>query len=1579
MQRTQDLDHVESPPNPSDERKGSILVIVIALLGMLLLLGIAFYSFAAQEHVSASYFAEAMKVSSGPPVDVLFDYGLDQLIVGPSNTQPQSVLYGRRHSLMGNLLGVNDIATGKFDSIPHNGVGAHLIMSGGLPVIDNDLDGAADVGGGTFGFLLGQKQLDFNTSAAANGGTAVDTNSWSSLMPDVDYTYPDINNPFLAHVVKGADDVNAIPRNIIIPSFHRPQYMRDATGTVKYTAAPGTNWWEDPALKARTFRPHPEHVIEGTTTPRFIRHSTANPSSVYGSDTIVSNVLGSEIEPFPFKVGNGEMGVWTDTTPTDATHAPYEFDTDNDNDGIKEGVWLDIDFPAQTLIDGRRYVPLFSFTVQDANGLINLNTAGNLNLADNTYLDASTSNMQNQPISTSNLGVSRSEVNPMWGLWGWSTGTLTAAQKKEYRFFLPGSNPTALDGSMTRTAIANMEMIHLKNGQKRDNGVGGDEYNIGEWGELSTLQAGGFASPGRAAFDDDGDENTGLLNSDPLLQIASSNFPRVGHPLDLRGMGLMTSTTLADGSTAANGLVRHLVNGPSGNPTQFVPNLHPSYRDYLDGSQLEVYQPTLFTGSAQTLTDDADETVVDPLLADSTGALGASIDADAVYGADEMLGLHLTNTEYTSVAGTSRLRNLAPINFADDELRKQFTTMSFDEAVYGAPLSLKRVWEWPFIATIPGYRPEVGVAHMYRFRLGLNGLIVGNTPIDANNQRRPIYRALTPHPETGLGNTPITTPSGGIVEPPVISNANDREFYARYDRQRLAHDIYVLLYMGGGGLDVCVNNQAFMAISEVAGTTIYTDAQLREMAQFAVNLVDSMDRDNIITRFEYDRDMSVGGGGWSLDDNPYTTTDGGTDRAEVYGVEAQQLTLSEFQAIRTKILMADSNLTQWDDQNERIFSLIELRNSSPAAVDLGSQSWQIQIKTDPAGSTANLERRLVLKSGTVTAGSTFLIAGYSADDLPHPTDPTNSRAPSQFMANFDGGATDWSSSQYRIAPLHSTIDLDLVPSNKTDTDLSTVTTHELHEKPASSTSQGDGIRTNTIGDFISPTLIDPSNPNVTVILRRRMNPYRTQPTSLGVTPTGMEITDHDAQAADNPWIEVDRVRITATNDLVNLPQFATPETPTFADVQTALTTLNGSSEHKEPFDPQRVDGKITTDTVISLESRAPYAKNSFGGINEATKDISVSGSDSFTLWQPHFDREFSSIIDLFSIPLYGPENVTRFLKPSFDMTQSVFSITNDNADLGVELVAGTKFLRPDSAAAIDPTPITLPPMYTVAPYNYPSGTANVARWDNHWHRVLEHLEVPNQTNRQIQWKLTGGGTSAIQWPDTSLPRRLPGSLNLNSIRHRSVLAGLIDDPDDPTTLTAKEGHLNPTIASTLVDKFEPARDWWVQFVTARDRIDPVTTLILPGLPGSRPFRSLSYTDENSTDPPGTSVQHTILRDLPIDSAAGLTRRNLFEARASSSTAEVDYHTRHRLLQKVANNAATRGNVFIVWMTVGFFEAADDTASGKVRIGAQLSGLPEHRGFFVVDRTLIEEASIQSSLYDHRFDYKKFITYRKTLK
>ncbi len=72
-----------------------------------------------------------------------------------------------------------------------------------------------------------------------------------------------------------------------------------------------------------------------------------------------------------------------------------------------------------------------------------------------------------------------------------------------------------------------------------------------------------------------------------------------------------------------------------------------------------------------------------------------------------------------------------------------------------------------------------------------------------------------------------------------------------------------------------------------------------------------------------------------------------------------------------------------------------------------------------------------------------------------------------------------------------------------------------------------------------------------------------------------------------------------------------------------------------------------------------------------------------------------------------------------------------------------------------------------------------------------------------------------------------------------------------------------------------------------------------------------------------------------------------------------------MLSKIANNVTTRSNVFVVYITVDFYEVAEVTSGAGVtayRIGGKLpplaGGVVEpkpQRGVFVIDRSNAEEA------------------------
>jgi hypothetical protein len=239
-------------------------------------------------------------------------------------------------------------------------------------------------------------------------------------------------------------------------------------------------------------------------------------------------------------------------------------------------------------------------------------------------------------------------------------------------------------------------------------------------------------------------------------------------------------------------------------------------------------------------------------------------------------------------------------------------------------------------------------------------------------------------------------------------------------------------------------------------------------------------------------------------------------------------------------------------------------------------------------------------------------------------------------------------------------------------------------------------------------------------------------------------------------------------------------------------------------------------------------------------------------------------------------------------------------------------------------------------------------------------------------------------------------VNLNGLRYPENLFALLDDP-----YVFNQVYNAGTQQNDHIDTLEAARDWWFQFVAARDGRDPQTGLILPGAPASRPFRGRAYAEGGSS-----ALDRTMLRRLPLDNedvndsgaldpgedannntlldANANGARRLFEARTaadlpiSPAANSVDHHTRHRLLSKISGNTTQRGNVFAVWVTVGFFQGYQPDPVNNpdvIQIGAEMTDQPRRRGFFVIDRSLLEDAYDQAT---GTFDWRKFVQYRKTV-
>ena len=1683
-------------PPGGDQRRGTVLIVVMGLLGLLMLLGFAFYTFSRQEESNAEYFAAAERVGAGGvATKTEFEWGLASIINGGPSDLPNSALWGGRHSLMANAFGR--------DVHPFSGRGLHVAVDqNGLQIIDQDFDTSTSESNAPF---------NFNDSPAAIAGPGnvadifiqptpggpmsgeIELPDFQNdyVAPDAGYTYPDLNNIFLAYNGYGVDP-NGTPIRTIIPSFDRPQYLREDDGSGNVLPIPNDERNKVSSTRRKVLRPHQEHMHiapDGTVLGlRYLRTASGGvqPFALYDGSPPPTDLFDTQ-----------GQGAWEFTDATPAGTAPaYDYDADADGDGIDEAVYLDLDHPVLTLANGNdtRYVPLYAITIYDADGLLNLLAHGNVQgfpaagvrtAGNRPFGDASTpvdGVSRFEMVHKSNLGATSFELNPQWGL----TADLPSydpmnptpftdeIQKLEQHAFYferdfdeSGSGITA-----TQAEIANMEWFfsrvgRIEYGSRRSDVIdefpgvyGEDQFLIATATGSGPYFANAFPKPGRTYGDDNGNEFFG----EPVNSINQYNNFR--QPLDVLGNGRSYDTTRGRKTLTAT---------PSGFDGRFPGFVDyqttrgvVGWRNYVGGNLMaSVDVPIPYR-----LVDEAFEVNVDhPTQSPDDDILPIS----------DMTYLQASDGDVDADNLTARAATLMSYNFAEhaeaDEIRKRFTTLSWDTKNLGlsfpqetdTTFNSARSWEFstvilPSPASPPAdqytgrefppyyyidtinqrfdpttrgsYDPnnagtQYPLQEPFRLatRLALRTVVDdrsrdplprqqralalnGVTCTGIENNRRVAYtRQLTAHhPDPGVNaiNMGVAIGQDPGQIPNNLATATVREAWARYDRQLLARDIYVMLYTLGGGDDAAdfrrgpentmapgtylgnqiQENPIGSGTRVQMGSTrqidqnengqpddgepkyrryVYDDDKLHEMAQFAVNFVDSLDPDNVITKFEYDRDLSDG---WNLDDDPYDAEDGsdeiagGTtfsitqeDKGVVYGVERQELTLGEVLAFKTG-QVTDSGApkdllpTEHNDDDDRFWTYVELHNAAPDTTTISGQ-WQIELEVGTTG--ARFKRRLTpYTSGSrdVPASGTWTV---KSKGNPEQGVSTMSTETSNFRVDFGWdpasgmgmGTPDFSEAYDNVAP---------GPNPPLTYDiLQTVGTWKLEEVDAA----GTATSVNALIDNLpnSDPLINGAGAAQPVLrLKRRLH--------LGRNASG---TLTPAQEQDNPWITVDestlgeyRTLTFAQNDeagwdiahyLERGSQDGTGGNNKARSTERQdRLNRNGTGLHSDNVTlPAGVNPADPT-TYAAFDDPAEAAQLRYHTLGQRNSNYVAN------LWQAHNDRFYHSVSELLTLPIYGPENVTD-------------SIINSQST-GTGLASQEYFLRPRH------------PQFPNGPDGLPGGGDDLtAEANNRWYRLLEFLERPSPISREGEI-------------------RDPGLMNLNTIRYPASLAGLVDDPYafDFTSYQDIKNNDLATQTSYMPDTYESGRDWWTQFLMSRDggyniidtdssgtvdasdsnpvRYDWTTGRILPGAPGAMPFRPLSFTTAEDF-----SLEHTALRHLPkawdsdpntaVNNA--FPTRRLFELRTANETgSDIDAYGPYRLYSKILNNATLRSNVFFVFIKIDYFEVLEvqggdpdpDNPSETVpagyvlqKIGRQLhendhgAATPKSkRGFFVIDRS-----------------------------
>lgn len=1591
-----------------------MIAVVLALTLGLLILAMLFLTDSTQEVISAEYFADSGRITD-PTIDndqIAFD-ALRQIIIGANDVEKHSPFYGGRRSLLPTMFGAQRTPfAGESVNIGWDRAGNYFV--------DQNHDGMPDgVNPAQWRYL--------NDSPSVNGGvdrasTTLTSNFSNYPSPAAGHTYPDFHSPFVYYrsVVAGPTG----PVTVLVPSYIRPQLLRNV-------ATPST-WYSSNATLGLHMRPHmlTTGLLRNGTVARYAAgHPNAGQiirryiSTLHPEPTAAPSVGNFEFPQHPTGGANTsgpQIGVWTGDGNT------IQLDRDLDGDGTNESILLDMDLGIFSLPDGsKKFVPIVSAMLVPLDSKFDVNAHGNLGrlvqAGDGRALPGGINSNRTTFIHKSNQAVHRSEINPQWALQ--LGGVPTGGPNNPYTDYFGRVPTTAVDTS-------NMEWWWLVTGRPEFQGGSITGLLPGIHGEAAKMRDAFSAPPvagekyPRAGFTDtdnvldsngdgipDGDDNfnfrRGTSFADPNLPTGTRVFPaHVGfpayvHPLDHRGRGTYVAGNLTGRRLQYGGYQPY----PSYdsyfiNPPQWPSGLFSNF-----GNLPEVDEPGEMIQAPNTANNNDDR-----------------------LNASRTITLHMSDAhQQTTNRDQDLILKLAPRALQNspnaEQIRKLFTTISGDSKTFGKIAGSYRGWEFtnlgggvfqfpPRVGTIPignagdPIRGEVRELLQIRIgdtanrplqrRLSVNELLDRYPPPAAGVLGNLRFRPLTPHVTTYAGGSPRLNrnPVSGhnsvlgagrfsIVRPEQLgttSTANPfhrQEWLARYDRQRMCRDIFMLLYLFGGpndGLNYATTPNA------VTGMTrpVYTDKQLREMAQFAVNLVDARDEDNIPTFFEYDRNPIDG---WNLDDDPFTDRDtsgtlegnGGIDRGLVIGVERQELAVSEGLAIFAKQVnnaaMAPENhgATHYDDRSHHVFSYVELENVTPGNIGFTNSHWQVVIKdarsdTDVttamgAGQPYVEERRLTLTNNIITPigaptgdqrVSRFVIG--TQNDTSYDVNGDGNIDPSHFLINVRYKDPMDASAFTRIAP-NNALDLDLMLTH---------TRYRLHRPQPSTTVMGDGpalpsSALNPSGrDFLliqnQGAMTAATNLPVRVVLRRRLHPDRQEPLQYSVA----NATNHERQSRDNPWITVDE-------EVITVRHFELPDDMSTMNGQAVRSRLVEvrSTERRQPFEGNGLSAggsRLFPNSTIN-PATAPtnatqdqvYRLNSLNLVNQYTRDTIGTR---YTVWQPQMDRAFGSVGELLTLPLYGGiDNRTSTGVSHEYKTEVTQHITSNAGGAGNRKIALT---TPGPMGGSD-NPKTAYSRFLQPhlPISTAADSIPATQAGNRWYRVLSLLEIPEANPAARPWFVNNLGRFNTGVFPTSV-----GAMNLNTMSHVTQFAGLIDEQN----MLTYDGSVNP--AQLRDGAALGGRRWYQQFLLSRDGRDPITSLTLPGVPSvSRPFRDLS---DRSISGAGNQLEHTILRSLPQDSNA-LNGRRLFEVGTQDQHNNwqnyghtvIDPTTRYRVLSKAMNNTTNRGNAFLLILRIEYFEAVEvdaDAGGGNtekvVRIGQKLPGSqsPDITTYYVIDRS-----------------------------
>jgi hypothetical protein len=843
-----------------------VLLVILAMLAALALIGIAFTTFSAQEQQSSTNYTRTFQT---PRVDLnptaVMNYGVGQLVADTDN--PLSALRG--HSLLVDMYGAGNVISVGPDGVPgtatggmsangdddNNGIANDISELGwpgsddrsgrieaknyylgafsgpgdrGLfqpiigPGLDNAYGTADDVIHPGPDTTLGTSDDPFAVNFVYNGRLVNPTSGALSGGFNEDYDYPDRQNMFLA--LLRADGT------VIVPSFHRP----------------GIGALPDPDLTANANTPEGARARLKYLRPRG------------GANT--------EHPSFPAQASLSSM------------------DVDNNADGILDSIWLDLGYPVQTTLDGRRFKPLFAFLVVDLDGKLNLNAHGNL------------ANQSGTPASHADMDMSGVPLGS-----GYSVGEV--ALQNVFKDLASIPTVTAASG------VGAAEYSQLLTGRAAGAGVPSDV--VGRYGEPDLLATGAYTpgpgvtyrsttAPANGTAPTIGDDNAPSVTAvAPYWQLNSrGNWNE--------GLRAVYGTDFNIDST-----IVPAKNGRYGTPADFegdgglqvdasgiwvYGNSHASmgFGDVAAGWPASM----IYTGESLRYENVDEQSEVNLYAPSAADAIFSTSDLEYLYRQHDLDASSLASRLFwLTPSFTLPVATTAPADMAAAIRRRMMVTTE--------SWSLNRFSMFPLTQGGPGGIPDLsietvtGIAGTGTPANGPLGYGLFNLKTDGAGGLMNLPAPQTPANAPGIVRTGM-----GIGLPVEIARGRRLDINRGYigTITTTGTEYYrseVQFSTTPGMADPrTVARDIFLLLRQLSPTT--DPDRIKAYAQYAVNVVDFRDPDSIMTGFEYTIDLTVDGDGngqpdgWSvngdLELNPANEL---TNRGLVWGVEAPQLVINE--------------------------------------------------------------------------------------------------------------------------------------------------------------------------------------------------------------------------------------------------------------------------------------------------------------------------------------------------------------------------------------------------------------------------------------------------------------------------------------------------------------------------------------------------------------------------------------------------------------------------------------------------------------------------------------------------------------